>query len=93
MVHGKVDGNINGAERVELKKSAVVAGDISTQRVVIEDGAFFKGSIDIQRETAKAEAPRREPAMAAAVGGSSSAGVATPSPVAASASSFMDPKR
>jgi len=49
VVHGKVDGNVKGTERVELKKSAVLNGDISTQRIMIEDGAFFKGSIDIQR--------------------------------------------
>lgn len=50
IIHGKVDGNVSGEERVELKKSAIVVGDISTQRILIEDGAFFKGSIDIQKE-------------------------------------------
>src|SRR3954454_3004455 len=50
VVHGKVDGNLNGTERVELKKSAVLTGDITTQRIMIEDGAFFKGSIDIKKE-------------------------------------------
>jgi cytoskeletal protein CcmA (bactofilin family) len=55
IIHGKVDGNIRGNDRVELKRSAVLVGDIVTQRVSIEDGAYFKGSIDIQRET-KAEA-------------------------------------
>ena len=64
VVHGKVDGNIRGTERVELKKSAVLVGDISTQRIIVEDGAFFKGAVDIQKDT-KAE-PKREMAMAAA---------------------------
>ena len=92
VVHGKVDGNIQGTDRVELKKSAIVTGDIATQRVVIEDGAFFKGSIDIQRES-KSEAPRRESAVAASVSGSGS-GVGAAAAVSASASgSFMDPKR
>jgi cytoskeletal protein CcmA (bactofilin family) len=50
VVHGKVDGNITGTDRVELKRSAVLAGDISTQRIVIEDGAYFKGAIDIKKE-------------------------------------------
>jgi cytoskeletal protein CcmA (bactofilin family) len=61
VVHGKVDGNISGTERVELKRSAVLVGDISTQRIVIEDGAFFKGAIDIKKENkpvVKAEAPK-----------------------------------
>ncbi len=52
-VHGKVDGNVTGVEKVELKKSAVLAGDISTQRIVIEDGAFFKGAIDIRKAEVK----------------------------------------
>jgi cytoskeletal protein CcmA (bactofilin family) len=63
-VHGKVDGNIMGVEKVELKKSAVLAGDISTQRIVIEDGAFFKGAIDIRKSEGKAETVR--PAVQAA---------------------------
>ncbi len=50
VIHGKVDGNIRGTNRVELKRSAVLVGDIVTQRVSIEDGAYFKGSIDVQRE-------------------------------------------
>ncbi len=62
VVHGKVDGNVSGTERVELKKSAILNGDISTQRIVIEDGAFFKGSIDIQKESGKpnVKKPERE---------------------------------
>jgi cytoskeletal protein CcmA (bactofilin family) len=48
IVHGKVDGNLNGTDRVELKRSAVQVGDIATQRIVIEDGAYFKGAIDIR---------------------------------------------
>ena len=50
VIHGKVDGNVHGTDRVELKRSAVLTGDIATQRIVIEDGAFFKGSIDIKKE-------------------------------------------
>jgi cytoskeletal protein CcmA (bactofilin family) len=48
-IHGKVDGNVTGVNRVELKKSALLSGNIDTQRIVIEDGAFFKGSIDIRK--------------------------------------------
>jgi cytoskeletal protein CcmA (bactofilin family) len=58
VIHGKVDGNVTGVDRVELKKSAVLNGDINTQRIVIEDGAFFKGSIDIRKGEPKAEAAR-----------------------------------
>jgi len=81
VVHGKVDGNIKGTERVELKKSAVLSGDIFTQRIIIEDGAFFKGAIDIQKEGAAKAAPKRE----ASVGTAASA--STPSYSAAPAAS------
>ena len=50
VIHGKVDGDIFGSERVELKRSAVLVGDIHTKRVAVEDGAYFKGAIDVQRE-------------------------------------------
>jgi cytoskeletal protein CcmA (bactofilin family) len=66
VVHGKVDGNILGTERVELKRSAVLVGDISTQRIVIEDGAFFKGAIDIKKEVKAAPVKEAPKAFAAA---------------------------
>jgi cytoskeletal protein CcmA (bactofilin family) len=69
VVHGKVDGNITGVDKVDLKKSAVLNGDISTQRIIIEDGAFFKGSIDIRKGDVKQEAkaePVRPASQAAA---------------------------
>jgi cytoskeletal protein CcmA (bactofilin family) len=65
VVHGELNGNVHGTERVELKKSAVLTGDIVTQRIVIEDGAFFKGSVDTQRQAAKPE-PKRETVEAVA---------------------------
>jgi cytoskeletal protein CcmA (bactofilin family) len=49
IVHGRVDGNVNASDRVDLRKSASLIGDISTARVAIEDGAYFKGTIDIQK--------------------------------------------
>src|SRR5579863_1680589 len=52
-VQGKLEGNIRASERVELQKSAVIVGDIVTQRIAIEEGAYFKGKVDIQKEAAK----------------------------------------
>lgn len=78
VVHGKVDGNLRGADRVELKKSAIVNGDIVTQRISVEDGAFFKGSVDIQRQETKTEAkPVAAAAAAAATPTSASTSSAT----------------
>jgi cytoskeletal protein CcmA (bactofilin family) len=50
IVHGKVEGNMCASEKVELKRSGSLVGDVCTKRIVIEDGAFFKGAIDIQKE-------------------------------------------
>jgi cytoskeletal protein CcmA (bactofilin family) len=50
VVQGKLEGNIQASQRAALTKSAVAMGDIVTQRVAIEEGAFFKGKVDIQRE-------------------------------------------
>ena len=54
-VQGKLEGNIQASQRAELKKTAVAVGDIVTQRVAIEEGAYFKGKVDIQREGSKSE--------------------------------------
>jgi cytoskeletal protein CcmA (bactofilin family) len=53
VVQGKLEGNIQAADRVELRKSAVVAGDIATQRISIEEGAFLKGKVEVNRNDAK----------------------------------------
>ena len=79
VIQGKVEGNIRGTDRVELRKSAVLNGDISTQRIVIEDGAFFKGSIDIQKPEAKPEPSKVSAATAPA------ASASIPTPVTSSA--------
>jgi cytoskeletal protein CcmA (bactofilin family) len=54
VVQGKLEGNVMASDRVELRKSAVVTGDISTQRISIEEGAYLKGKIDIQGRAEKA---------------------------------------
>jgi cytoskeletal protein CcmA (bactofilin family) len=47
VVYGKVTGNLRASDRVEIKKDGSVTGDIITSRISIEDGAFFKGRIEI----------------------------------------------
>ena len=52
VVHGKINGNIRSSDRTELRKSAVATGDVFTQRISIEDGAYFKGKVEIQKQGA-----------------------------------------
>ena len=47
VVRGTLEGNIQASERVDLKQSAVVVGDIVTQSISIEPGAQIKGSIEV----------------------------------------------
>lgn len=57
VVHGSIKGNVEAGEKIDIRREAKLVGDIKTQRIVIEDGAYFKGSVDIQRpETAKVAA-------------------------------------
>jgi cytoskeletal protein CcmA (bactofilin family) len=95
VVHGRIEGNVTASGRVELRKSSTLIGDISTQRIVIEDGAFFKGAIDIKEKDAKAEA--RKPMVAAAAASSSmssgsSSGVTSYSATPGTQGSFLDNK-
>lgn len=46
-VEGKVEGNLSADEQVILRASATVQGDISAPRVVLEDGARFRGGVDM----------------------------------------------
>ena len=57
IVQGKLEGTIRASDRVDLKESAIVVGDITTQRISIEEGAHLKGSVNIQKEAPKKEVP------------------------------------
>jgi cytoskeletal protein CcmA (bactofilin family) len=62
VVLGTIHGNVETSDKIDIRKEAKLVGDIKTARVVIEDGAYFKGNIDIVRPEA---APRPTPAHAA----------------------------
>lgn len=66
IVIGSVNGNMDVADKIDIRKEARLVGDIRSARVVIEDGAFFKGSIDIVKvEPPKALPPKPQPAAQA----------------------------
>ena len=56
VVQGKVDGSLSASDRLDLRKSAIVTGDVTTQRIAIEEGAFLKGKVDIQKDPGKGSA-------------------------------------
>jgi cytoskeletal protein CcmA (bactofilin family) len=49
VVLGKVKGNVNASDRVDIRNEGSLGGDVVCQRISIEDGAWFKGSIDIRK--------------------------------------------
>jgi cytoskeletal protein CcmA (bactofilin family) len=81
IVHGRVDGNVNASDRVDLRKSASLTGDIATARIAIEDGAYFKGTIDIQKAETPAK-PEVKPAPVVSAPAPPPAPAPAPTPVA-----------
>jgi cytoskeletal protein CcmA (bactofilin family) len=53
VVLGKVRGNVSASDRVDIRAEGALTGDVSAARISIEDGAFFKGGIDIRKADAK----------------------------------------
>jgi cytoskeletal protein CcmA (bactofilin family) len=53
VVYGTVKGNLRAKDRIEIKKDGSVNGDLTTARIMIEDGAYFKGSIEIDKTADK----------------------------------------
>jgi cytoskeletal protein CcmA (bactofilin family) len=80
---GTIQGNVEAHDKLEIRKDAKLVGDIRTARIIIEDGAYFKGSIDIVKpEPAK---PGVKPQQAAAPAAAPAAPTPAP-PVVAHAS-------
>jgi cytoskeletal protein CcmA (bactofilin family) len=53
VVYGTVKGNVRAKDKIEIKKDGSVNGDLTTARIMIEDGAYFKGSIEIDKAAEK----------------------------------------
>ncbi len=73
-IGGTLDGNVQATERTELRKTAVVNGDVLTRRIAIEEGAYFKGKLEILVEQKAATS-----SLAAVAGGATP--VHQPAPV------------
>src|SRR5664279_2277588 len=68
VIYGSIQGNVEAADKIDIKKEAKLVGDIKTTRIMIEDGAYFKGSIDITKNNAQPPQPPQpaRPAVPAA---------------------------
>jgi cytoskeletal protein CcmA (bactofilin family) len=65
VVLGKLKGNVNATDRVDIRAEGALTGDVAAARISIEDGAFFKGGIDIRKPDSKPTAVPSEPAKVA----------------------------
>lgn len=90
VVLGTINGNVEATDKIDIRKDAKLVGDIRTARIVIEDGAYFKGSIDITKaevksasepqQTRTAPAPQAPAAAPAAAFAAPSSRGASPGP-------------
>jgi cytoskeletal protein CcmA (bactofilin family) len=65
IVFGTITGNVESESRVSLRTGASIVGDIKTAGIVIEDGAYFKGGIDISRGSERMKAAPKAQAASA----------------------------
>jgi cytoskeletal protein CcmA (bactofilin family) len=80
LVLGTIQGNVEAFERLEIRKDAKLLGDIRTARIVIEDGAYFKGSIDIIKPEPVKTSPKPAAAATATAGSSNQAAATVSTP-------------
>src|SRR5512142_425351 len=76
VVTGKVRGNLSASDRVDIRNEGSLTGDVIAQRISIEDGAFFKGGIDIRKPGQKANGEAKDASMSETSGTGSSASAA-----------------
>jgi cytoskeletal protein CcmA (bactofilin family) len=73
IIEGEVDGNVFASEQSILRQSGAVRGNITSPRVILEDGSRFRGSIDMEPKESSRTAESRETARStAAAGGNAS---------------------
>ena len=75
VVLGKVRGNMTASDRVDIRGEGSLTGDVVSQRISIEDGAYFKGGIDIRKpaQNQKSNGEAKESTTTSAVDASTSA--------------------
>jgi len=74
VVLGKVRGNMTASDRVDIRGEGSLTGDVIAQRISIEDGAFFKGGIDIQKPNQQQKVNGKSDSKLESVSGSTSMG-------------------
>jgi cytoskeletal protein CcmA (bactofilin family) len=76
VVTGQVHGNLVASDRVDIRSEGSLTGDVIAQRISIEDGAYFKGGIDIRKPGEKANGESKDASLPAETGAGASAAAA-----------------
>lgn len=61
-VHGRIVGNVDVTERLNVRSEGSLTGDVIAHRIMVEDGAFFKGKVDIRNSAQTAHQPLQKTA-------------------------------
>ena len=61
LVHGKIKGNVTASDKVTINARGTMIGDITAPRVVVSDGAIFKGRIDMESKVVPPQKPAESP--------------------------------
>jgi cytoskeletal protein CcmA (bactofilin family) len=86
VVLGKVRGNMSASDRVDIRSEGSLTGDVVAQRISIEDGAYFKGGIDIRKPGTNEGKPAAAAAASTSGGSAASSTSGSSAPSAAGSS-------
>jgi hypothetical protein len=79
LVHGSLNGNLFATERIQLGRESRVGGNLSSRHIQIEDGALFKGHVDMDIRKSAPRPAEELPAEHASTNGDREAGITTQS--------------
>jgi cytoskeletal protein CcmA (bactofilin family) len=68
-VMGSLQGDVEATDKIEIRKDAKLVGNIKTARILIEDGAYFKGAIDVVKAEPRAAPEAQQSAPSSLLAG------------------------
>src|SRR5207244_6021334 len=60
VIMGKVQGNLQCSDRVDIRSEGSLTGDVTTQRISVEDGAVLKGGVEVRSSEQKSKKPQSQ---------------------------------
>src|SRR5207302_178335 len=60
VIMGKVQGNLQCSDRVDIRSEGSLTGDVITQRISVEDGAVLKGGVEVRSSEQKSQKPQSQ---------------------------------